>query len=901
MPRKVSGLGGSSKIKLRGFTQLLKNLDPGTRAQLEQAFSRAEDLIDFHSRSVPERENKRKASGLIQAPVLTVEATIIGAFVTWDRIDDPRIAFYEVQLSDDNVFANPDTFTTLEAFFAVENVTTTKFVRVRGVRAGGETGLFSDTAQIRPTVTAPTASSFEFYPGYFEGSDPPIGKSVKYGQNLNFVRNLPQFYTVLDETFYADRLTGGFSVWGFLSNRLHRFIDGGVTPWDRVRFKLNGVAVTDGYFPHWTNVIDEEAAEKANEFDRDDSGDLMTFYSQGGYTASFGPYNVTIPSSFAGDGPNDPNRVIALPAGDGIFYWKEMLRTRTPARFDQGQFEVPSFDGKPGDTIDPTVFEAFATNISAGERTEYIYFHNFKLNVPDNREVTGIKAELKRRQPNIKRNLISPNLGNVRPDIGEVSTGFADLPEDFIVNNIIPGVNKKFQANSNEDILEDIDFGKFLDLSRFVPGESTNYSGFARRGPLVIDSRGADKFGEPNFNQIAVFANGHFVPETIDNKLTISLWFNLNSQAYADSPSTSRTGTLFRIDSQNTVTGRLTLSVRASGDSGITRIQFSVGTPGFQFVTSFGGTPTGADAALDKFHHIAVIIDGTSGNLDKDEVFVRLNGKGDESWSTDTSRQNGFSGSGRSIFFDNNGYIQSLGLVGKNNQTTTRGNLPVKVAQLGLWDKPLNNQEVFSLFEGLGFADYRFNFGDYESADRLLHYFLFFPNQPDVRDHEVFLVDQNPVTKGARIRTDLDNKAITTESWPQLSHFFYTDTRQFGILPLANSDGIPYDNLVGIGYQDYGGEGDVWGRGSSWSNAEVNSFYFGFAARAINQSEKLSNATAMIDHARMTVFFQPEEDRSVRATAEVAVSNQFYVEREVFGGLFNVLEIGERLSDLPDC
>ena len=163
-----------------------------------------------------------------------------------------------------------------------------------------------------------------------------------------------------------------------------------------------------------------------------------------------------------------------------------------------------------------------------------------------------------------------------------------------------------------------------------------------------------------------------------------------------------------------------------------------------------------------------------------------------------------------------------------------------------------------------------------------------FPERADIRDHQVCLVDENNT-----IRTDLDNKAAD-ESWPQLSNFFYTDLRQFGFLPLAVSDGPTHDNHTAIGYQTYGGEVDQWG--GSWTPQQINEFYFGIAVRATNRSSLGYRGDAFIDHAKLTVYTRPRFDRTVNMRVEVAVSNHFYLEREVFGGIMNLIELGEKLA-----
>ena len=91
MPRRISGLDGGTRIPLRGLTKLLQNLPAAARDRLQSAFTDAENLLDYYDRSVRDKQEKRKLSGLVDQPVLFVEQSILGASVRFERLDDPLI------------------------------------------------------------------------------------------------------------------------------------------------------------------------------------------------------------------------------------------------------------------------------------------------------------------------------------------------------------------------------------------------------------------------------------------------------------------------------------------------------------------------------------------------------------------------------------------------------------------------------------------------------------------------------------------------------------------------------------------------------------------------------------------------------------------------------------------
>lgn len=143
-----------SKIPLRGIAALFNHLPPGVKSQLQAAFAEAEDLMDYHSRSAVDKQERRSLSSLVDSPVLSHTTNNRGFDVTWDRLEDRRIQNYQVQVSFDSTFPNPDTYNVVDTCFALEGLGTTVFVRVRAVRFSGECGPWSDVEQINAFATS---------------------------------------------------------------------------------------------------------------------------------------------------------------------------------------------------------------------------------------------------------------------------------------------------------------------------------------------------------------------------------------------------------------------------------------------------------------------------------------------------------------------------------------------------------------------------------------------------------------------------------------------------------------------------------------------------------------------------------------------------------------------------
>lgn len=854
MPRRSRSLGAGSQNPIRSIPSLLKNLDPAQMDRIQSSFAEAEDLLSFHSQGVPERQQRRRISGLVKQLQITVQSSVLGGFVSWQRLDDPRIAFYELQLGDDSAFSTAETFKLLDTFFSIEGATTRKFIRVRGVRLDGETAIWSATKSIDPSlIGAPKAHSIEFYPKYVDGADPSTLHTITYGGDLNPNRK-QTFYTILAHTFYVDRIDGGISIWGYASNRLREAKSAGSTYWDRVRFTVNGIHRMDGYFPLWTNaytVGNTNFTDFKTPF-YPTAGQYTTGVARGGYTAAFGPYAVEIPNTLAGVGPNDPGRVTSQEAPDGSFYWDFPMNATKSARFDEAQLESVN--------VATMAHEAAAFNIGGQQkRTHYLVFQNFNFDLPSDAQIVGIQADLKRRQPNVTNDDIATNFGLRRPDKLE--------GHDLVIEyRATVGVNTSNVSSAN--ILEDVNFGRYLDLTagRTLPIGSASDSGRLEGDNTGIGNDGSIPAGLLGLTRI--FDQG-------GNNLTVAAWIIVPANFPTLVPGGSTIFDIVQLSrgSAGSGGGFLRLDIVAQPATGLITTYQALFTSGTGQTVNLLFSATGNTRLPGVFHHVAA-------TWTRSNRTFRLYVDGVE---VDN-------GVGSAVGFTTSSFNDDKLSLGLGKFTGTIGNSVNGQAQCGFWNTALSAAEIKSLYEAKGTVDYRFNFDKYVSANSLNHYFLVFPVQADIQDLSVYLMDESGV------RRDLPNRAATDESWPQLSSFFYTDLRQC-TLPLAESDGIPHDNHIAIGYQNYGGPLDLWGR-SAWSVNEINSFYFGFAIQAQNASDDFFRNSAFVDHGKMTIFTTPRADREVDVSVSVASANQFYAERFTFGSIINAIEIGSLVGDL---
>ncbi len=412
MALQGSGRAGSARVPIRGFAKLLNNLPAVIRNRVESAFTDAEDLLNFHNLSNPDQINRRSFDGLVQAPIITATRSILGGSIEWERVDDPRIAMYEVQVDPINVFPNPDSFNVYEPFFSIENIESARFLRVRSVTQDGRTGNFSNTATINPLTTAPRAQTFIFYPEYLDESvqrkhtglaQKSAGECVlEDSRTYAGSEKVPNaFYTIMEADFFLDpdRIDGGMTCWGYIANRTKDFIPNSlIRPWDRIRFKVNGhtrqehmAQLCDDGWVQWSgsNSTAGSTGQYSNQEEFVGTEDSpMSFYTRGGYTFAFGPWLEPFENlaKRRGQGPNDPRTITQDASG---------IEWGSAANSSLDNMKVPN----PPDFDTATSFGVTGADItfpSLGDLSRTIKFQNFGFDIPKDATIRGIEVWLKR-------------------------------------------------------------------------------------------------------------------------------------------------------------------------------------------------------------------------------------------------------------------------------------------------------------------------------------------------------------------------------------------------------------------------------------------------------------------------------------------------------------------------
>lgn len=151
---------------LKGFSKFFTNLTPAQRQEMDRAFADMQNSKEMTSLDESIRLLKRKPDQRLPIPQLLVTETARGGIIEWVALPDQRVNFYEAEVS---VFANFASFTTIPTYglsVIVDGLTSTKYVRVRGVRRDGTTTPFSEVAVIAPTLFDIKSHSAEaFYIG----------------------------------------------------------------------------------------------------------------------------------------------------------------------------------------------------------------------------------------------------------------------------------------------------------------------------------------------------------------------------------------------------------------------------------------------------------------------------------------------------------------------------------------------------------------------------------------------------------------------------------------------------------------------------------------------------------------------------------------------------------------
>lgn len=190
-----------NKIPLTGLSSLFNNLPPATKAQLMGAFTEAETQLNTHNNSITGAVTRRNPTTAIDQPQLTTTLNNRGFDVQWNRLDDKTISLYEVQISTDSIFSNPDVYRVVDNSFSLDGVGATVYARVRGVRFNGTCSLWSDVATINAFAQS--------------------GGPVVYSKGFNDVRSFYQAdpgaafpQPVNKMTVTSQRTNGGMMVFG---------------------------------------------------------------------------------------------------------------------------------------------------------------------------------------------------------------------------------------------------------------------------------------------------------------------------------------------------------------------------------------------------------------------------------------------------------------------------------------------------------------------------------------------------------------------------------------------------------------------------------------------------------------------------------------------------------------
>ncbi len=148
---------------LKGFSRFFTNLTKSQRQEIDRALADLQNSKEMTSLDTSVRLLKRKVDQRLPIPQLSVLLAIRGASVNWEPLLDQRINFYEADISTLSNFASFTTVPTYGVQVILDGLTSTKYVRVRGVRRDGTTTPHSEVATITPTlfsVTSHTAEAF---------------------------------------------------------------------------------------------------------------------------------------------------------------------------------------------------------------------------------------------------------------------------------------------------------------------------------------------------------------------------------------------------------------------------------------------------------------------------------------------------------------------------------------------------------------------------------------------------------------------------------------------------------------------------------------------------------------------------------------------------------------------
>lgn len=211
---------------LRTFAKQFTNLTTSQQKELERALLESQDSKELTSLETSLDLLRRKVDQRLPIPQPVATPTIRGAIIEWDALPDQRISFYEIDVSDQSNFSSFDTFPSFGIATVLDGLTSTVFVRVRGVRRDGTTTPYSDTVPVFPNLFDITSHTDECFYVPITGSSPNtvLGGS---GSSLDYTPINPNGNSMVwgQICIYADPAVGMFGLDHITGNVLVRVKD----------------------------------------------------------------------------------------------------------------------------------------------------------------------------------------------------------------------------------------------------------------------------------------------------------------------------------------------------------------------------------------------------------------------------------------------------------------------------------------------------------------------------------------------------------------------------------------------------------------------------------------------------------------------------------------------------
>lgn len=137
---------------VRQFAKFFTNLTPHQQREFERVMNEIQGLNDSINLNRSADLLKRNPTTALAIPEVTVTVGVRGGLVQWPALEDQYISFYEVQTDTTSTFPSPTTVETFTNQATIDGLTSSVFVRVRGVRLDGTATFYSDTKTIQPKL-----------------------------------------------------------------------------------------------------------------------------------------------------------------------------------------------------------------------------------------------------------------------------------------------------------------------------------------------------------------------------------------------------------------------------------------------------------------------------------------------------------------------------------------------------------------------------------------------------------------------------------------------------------------------------------------------------------------------------------------------------------------------------